>query len=71
MGHVAAFAYLDGVFARVRYDNLTSAVKKIFRGRCREETDRFVALRSYYLFEADFCRPGLAGAHEPCTRWQG
>jgi transposase len=63
-GHVAAFAYFGGSFARVRYDNLGSAVKKVLRGRRREETDRFVALRSHYLFEADFCRPGLAGAHE-------
>jgi len=63
-GHVAAFGYFGGVFARVRYDNLGSAVKKVLRGRRREETERFIALRSHYLFEADFCRPGLAGAHE-------
>jgi len=63
-GHVAAFAYFGGVFARVRYDNLSVAVKKVLRGRCRAQTDQFIALRSHYLFEADFCRPGLAGAHE-------
>jgi transposase len=63
-GHVAAFEYFDGVFARVRYDNLGAAVKQVLRGRRREETERFIALRSHYLFEADFCRPGLAGAHE-------
>lgn len=62
--HVAAFAYFDGVFARLRYDNLGLAVKRVLRGRRREETDRFIALRSHYLFAADFCRPGLAGAHE-------
>jgi transposase len=62
--HVAAFAYFGGVFTRLRYDNLGLAVKKILRGRRREETDRFIALRSHYLFAADFCRPGLAGAHE-------
>lgn len=62
--HVAAFAYLGGVFARLRYDNLGLAVKRVRRGRRREETDRFIALRSHYLFAADFCRPGLAGAHE-------
>jgi transposase len=62
--HVAAFAYFGGVFARLRYDNLGLAVKRVLRGRRREETDRFIALRSHYLFAADFCRPGLAGAHE-------
>jgi transposase len=63
-GHVAGFAYFGGVFARVRYDNLGAAVKKVLRGRRRAETDQFIALRSHYLFEADFCRAGLAGAHE-------
>lgn len=63
-GHVAGFAYFGGVFARVRYDNLGAAVKKLLRGRRRTETEQFIALRSHYLFEADFCRAGLAGAHE-------
>lgn len=63
-GHVAAFAYFGGVFDTVRYDNLTSAVKRVMRGRRREETDRFVTLRSHYLFDAEFCLPGKDGAHE-------
>jgi len=58
------FEYFGGVFARVRFDNLRSAVKKVLRGRTRQETDRFVALRSHYLFESEFCRVGLVGAHE-------
>ena len=62
--HVAAFDYFGGVFERVRYDNLSSAVQKVLRGRRRIETDRFVALRSHYLFDSEFCRPGKAGAHE-------
>lgn len=62
--HVAAFAYFGGVFLTVRYDNLASAVHKVLRGRKRVETDRFVALRSHYLFGAEFCRPGVEGAHE-------
>jgi hypothetical protein len=36
-----------GVFHRQRYDNLTSAVKKILRGYQREETARFIAFRSH------------------------
>lgn len=63
-GHVAALNYFGGVFASIRYDNLTSAVKKVFRGRKRIETDKFIALRSHYLFDAIFCLPGLQGAHE-------
>jgi transposase len=30
--HELAFAYFEGVFRRLRYDNLSSAVKKILRG---------------------------------------
>ena len=62
--HVLAFEWFGGVFEVVRYDNLTSAVKKVLRGRRRVETDRFVALRSHYLFTFEFCRPGVGGAHE-------
>jgi transposase len=63
-GHVLAFGWFGGVFAEVRYDNLGSAVKKVLRGRRRVETDRFIALRSHYLFESIFTTPGIAGAHE-------
>ncbi len=49
-GHVRAFDHLGGVPARIRYDNLKAAVTKILRGRDRIESDRFVALRSHYLF---------------------
>lgn len=62
-GHVRAFAHL-GVPQRVRYDNLKPAVIKVLMGRNRAETDRFAALRSHYLFESFYCRPGLEGAHE-------
>lgn len=63
-GIAAALAYFCGVFAVLRFDNLSSAVSKVLRGRRRKETDRFVALRSHYLFDAEFCRPGIKGASE-------
>jgi transposase len=62
--HVEAFEFFGGAFAVVRYDNLRSAVKQVLRGRRRSEADRFVALRSHYLFESAFTRPGKQGAHE-------
>jgi transposase len=62
--HVEAFDWFGGVFALVRYDNLKSAVKLVLRGRRREETDRFIALRSHYLFESAFTLIGIEGAHE-------
>jgi len=63
-GHANAFAFLDGIPGKVRYDNLKAAVVKVLRGRRRLESDRFVALRSHYLYESFFCEPGEKGAHE-------
>jgi transposase len=61
--HVEAFEWFGGVFTEIRFDNLTSAVKQVLRGRRRVETDRFVALRSHYLFVSAFTTPGIEGAH--------
>jgi transposase len=60
--HELAFAYFCGVFRKLRYDNLTSAVKRILRGYRREETARFIAFRSHWRFASEFCTP--AEAHE-------
>ena len=62
--HVQAFEWFGGVFEEIRFDNLGSAVKQVLRGRRRVETDRFVALRSHYLFVSQFTTPGIEGAHE-------
>jgi transposase len=56
--HELAFHYFGGVFGRLRYDNLSSAVKKILRGYQRELTARFIAFRSHWQYQADFCTPG-------------
>lgn len=61
-GHAQAFGWFGGVFAELRYDNLTSAVKQVLKGRRRVESDRFVAMRSHYLFESIFTTPGIGGA---------
>jgi transposase len=41
----------------LRYDNLKSVVKKILRGHRREETARFIAFRSHWRFQSEFCTP--------------
>ena len=56
--HELAFHWFGGVFHTLRFDNLTSAVKKILRGYQREETTRFIAFRSHWGFQAEFCTPG-------------
>lgn len=60
--HEHAFRYFGGVFRRLRYDNLPAAIKRVLRGSRREETARFVAFRSHWQFESEFCTP--AEAHE-------
>lgn len=63
-GHVLAFAHFGSVPARIRYDNLKPAVVRVLRGRDQAESERFIALRSHYGFDAFYCRPGVDGAHE-------
>ena len=62
--HELGFHHFGGVFQRLRYDNLTLAVKKVLRGSRRVETERFHAFRSHWRFESVFCLPGKEGAHE-------
>ena len=56
-GHEHGFGYFGGVFRTLRYDNLSSAVKKILRGRQREETTRVIAFRSHWGFQSEYCNP--------------
>ena len=62
--HAQAFEWFGGGFEQIRFDNLASAVKQVLKGRRRVESDRFVALRSHYLFCSQFTTPGIEGAHE-------
>src|ERR1700719_4778268 len=55
--HEHAFDYFGGVFRTLRYDNMTSVVKKILRGRQRIETDRIIAFRSHWAFQSEYCNP--------------
>lgn len=55
--HQLAFHYFGGVFHKLRYDNLKSAVKKVLRGHRREESERFLLFRSHWQFESSFCNP--------------
>ncbi|WP_073946623.1 IS21 family transposase [Streptomyces kebangsaanensis] len=64
-GHVEAFRVLGGLPLRhIRYDNLKPAVSRVCFGRIRVESERWVAFRSHYGFDAFYCLPGQDGAHE-------
>jgi len=55
--HVRAFAFFGGVFPVLVYDNLTTAVRKVMRGKERNEQESFIKFKVYYSFEARFCNP--------------
>lgn len=63
-GHVRAFEHFNGVVERLSYDNLGAAVAQVGQGKVRVLTQEFKALKGYYNFETNFCKPGKEGAHE-------
>ncbi|MBN2295622.1 MAG: IS21 family transposase [Pirellulales bacterium] len=54
-GHVRAFEAFGGLTKRIAYDNLKSAVIQVGRGRHRQLNQKFVELKSWYLFGSRFC----------------
>lgn len=59
-GHVLAFNFFGGVSKRLIYDNLKTAVKDGWGKYVQSLQKDFLALRSHYAFQADFCNPGAA-----------
>ncbi|QCQ22101.1 IS21 family transposase [Desulfoglaeba alkanexedens] len=59
-GHEQAFAFFGGVFPILIYDNLAAAVRKVMRGKDRQEQEAFSKFKAYYSFDARFCTPGKA-----------
>jgi transposase len=59
-GHMEAFSFYGGVFSTVIYDNLTTAVKKVLKGKDRKLQESFEKFRAYYNFTARFCNPDQA-----------
>lgn len=58
-GHVRAFAWLGGVPEKIVYDNLSTVVRRIIQGRReRELNERFITMRSHYVFDSVFANPG-------------
>ncbi len=52
------FFFYGGVFPRLIFDNLTTAVRKVLQGKARLEQESFTHFRAYHNFEARFCNPG-------------
>jgi transposase len=56
-GMVAAFNFFGCVPREVWWDNPTTVVSQIFKGRERRPNARYAALASHYTFDALFCMP--------------
>jgi len=56
-GIACAFTYFGGIPRRLVLDNTSLAVRRVLRGRDRDETNRFHAFRGAYAVGADFCAP--------------
>jgi len=57
-GHIRTFSFFGGVFPVLIYDNLTTAVQRILRGKKRDLQESYEKFRSYYNFAPVFCNPG-------------
>ena len=53
--HVRAYEFFKGVPETEIYDNMSTVVKRVLKGKDRECTEGFLALKSHYLFESRFC----------------
>lgn len=60
--HVKAFQYFGGVFPVLIYDNLTTAVQKVLKGKKRVMQENFSKFNAYYSFTPRFCN--VAAGHE-------
>jgi transposase len=56
-GMVAALEFFGCVPREVWWDNPTTVVRQIFKGRERRPNEYYAALASHYAFEALFCMP--------------
>ena len=53
-GHIRAFSFFGGVFPVLIYDNLTTAVQRVLRGKKRVLQDSYDKFRGYYNFTSRF-----------------
>jgi len=56
--HVQAFSYFGGIFPVLIYDNLTTAVRKVLKGKKRIYQKEYAKFQAYYNFSPRFCNPG-------------
>jgi transposase len=57
-GHMRGFAFFGGVFPVLIYDNLSTAVEKVLKGKDRKLQESFKKFQAYYNFTPRFCNTG-------------
>jgi transposase len=57
-GHIRGFSFFCGIFPILIYDNLTTAVQKILRGKKRVLQESYEKFQGYYNFTPRFCNRG-------------
>jgi len=57
-GHIRGVSFFGGVFPVLIYDNLSTAVQKILRGKDRVLQESYNKFRGYYNFVPRFCNRG-------------
>lgn len=57
-GHMQGFSFFGGVFPVLIYDNLTTVVQKVLRGKKRVLQESYDKFRGYYNFVPRFCNRG-------------
>jgi len=57
-GHIRGFTFFNGIFPVLIYDNLTTAVQKILRGKNRILQESYDKFRGYHNFVPRFCNRG-------------
>lgn len=55
--HIRAFDFFGGIYSTMVYDNLTSAIKKVLRGKKSIEQESYIRFRTYYNFTSRFNNP--------------
>lgn len=56
--HAKAFRFFEGTCRRGIYDNMSTAVTNVLKGKQREYVPRFIQMCSHYLVEPVACTPG-------------
>jgi len=57
-GHIRAFSFFGGIFPVLIYDNLTTAVQRVYLGKKRDLQQGYEKFIGYYNFTPRFCNSG-------------